>query len=59
MEKLSKAELERQIKLYEGFIQEDEQNIRELREKVARLKDEYRRRYGDFKREIPDEAYWA
>lgn len=64
MEKLSKAEIERQIKLYEGFIREDEESIRSLKEKVAQLQAEYRRRYGKYfgiesKPDLPDEAFRA
>lgn len=56
LKSLSKEELERQLKLYEGFLEEDEVNIKELREKVAALKAEYNRRYGT-KGGIPDEAF--
>ncbi|MCL6610102.1 MAG: hypothetical protein K6T66_01030 [Peptococcaceae bacterium] len=66
MEKLSKAEIERQIKMYEGFIKEDEASIKNLREKVSSLQAEYNRRYGSFfgdfsksKSDLPDEAFKA
>lgn len=43
---LSRDELERQIKLYAGFLEEDEANIKELRAKVDMLMTEFNRRYG-------------
>lgn len=63
MENLSKAEIERQIKMYIEFIKEDEASIKDLREKVAQLQAEYRRRYGkcfgESKPDLPDEAFRA
>ncbi len=64
MENLSKAEMERQIKMYTEFIKEDEASIKDLREKVAQLQAEYKRRYGKYfgiesKPDLPDEAFRA
>lgn len=55
---LSRDELERQMKLYTNFLEEDEEALEELRKKVNMLRAEFNRRYGRGGGP-PDEAFRA